>query len=393
MRILFRSLLTLLLVFTAGCAPERRLEAALLLGDLAAGDGPSRYKRQTATPQRTAVAFTSNGRSYAADLYRSPAGTVAPLLLIAGAAEEGKDDPRLVAFATTLARARFAVLVPELPGVRAQRVEAENAREIADAFAWLISRPELAPAGRGGLAAFSYAAGPAVLAAMEGAIRDRVQFILAVGGYYDLPETLAFIATGWFRHGGTWRYLEPNAYGTWVFVRGNLHRVVDAGDRDLLLAMAERRTADPAAAIEDLAAGLGPEGKSLYDFLVNRDPRRAPLLLRHLPPSIRGEIAALDLAGRDLHPLRAKLLLVHGYEDNIIPFAQSVALDRAVPADQAGIFLVHGLMHVDLDPGPSDLWRLWRAVDALLAERDVLARQRPPPAMDRALRGSAQALY
>lgn len=371
-------LLVLAVALLAGCAPGRQIEAAFLFADLAAGGRPSRYQGRTPAPTRTAVAFTVDGRPYAADLYRSPAGVLAPLLLIPGAAEEGKDDPRLVAFAQSLARARFAVLVPDLPSVRAQRVEANNIQEVADTFAWLISQPELAPAGRGGVAAFSYAVGPSILAALQGEIRERVQFIFGVGGYFDLPETLAFITTGWFRHRGSWHHLEPNAYGTWVFVLGNLHRIADRGDRDLLLAMAERKMKEPAAPVEDLAPRLGPEGRSIYTFLVNRDPRRVPLLLRELPRPIREEIAALDLARRDLSLLRARLLLVHGYEDTIIPFPQSVALAGVLPPDQAKVFLAHGLQHVDLQPGPADLWRLWRAVAALLAERDLLARQRVP---------------
>jgi len=57
----------------------------------------------------------------------------------------------------TLARARFAVLAPELPGFRALRVRPTDAREVADAFAYLAGRPDLAPGGRVGIVAFSYA--------------------------------------------------------------------------------------------------------------------------------------------------------------------------------------------------------------------------------------------
>ncbi|MBE0596472.1 MAG: alpha/beta hydrolase [Desulfuromonadales bacterium] len=364
----------------AGCAPGRQIEAALVLADLAAGEAPSRLKERTPPPVRQEVGFSVAGRPYLADIYQSPAGTVAALLLLPGAAEEGKNDPRLVAFAETLARARFAVVVPDLPSLRRQRVEAGNIQEMVDAFSWMISRPELAPAGRGGMVAFSYAVGPAILAAMESDIRQRVQMVFAIGGYFDLSETLAFITTGWFRHRGGWRQLEPNAYGTWVFVLGNLHRIEDEQDRALLRAMTERKMDDPAAPVDDLAAPLGPEGLAVYALLVNRDPRRTPLLLRELPSSIRAEIAALDLAGARLERLSAQLLLVHGYDDDIIPFSQSVQLAQAVPPEQAEIYLVHGLMHVDLHPSWRDLWRLLGAVTALLRQRDLLADQPLPPA-------------
>jgi pimeloyl-ACP methyl ester carboxylesterase len=363
-------LLLLPLTLLAGCAPHRGWESALVLADIAAGSGPSRLKRTTPAPSREEVAFAVADRSYSGDLYR-PGGEVrSGLLLIPGAAEAGKDDPRLVAFATTLARARFAVLVPDLASLRALQVNPGNIREVADAFAWLAGRPELAPGGRAGMAAFSYAAGPAILAALEPAIAERVEFILAVGGYYDLERVLTFFTTGWFRVDGRWRRLEPNEYGKWVFVLSNLDRLADPGDHQRFRAMAERKKADLGADLSDLAQGLTSEGDQLYVFLANRDRRRAPGLQQGLPEGVRADLAALTLAGKDLSRLHARLLLVHGRDDAIIPFAESLALAAALPEGQARVYLTGGLAHVDLKPGLLDRFRLWRALCALLAARD-----------------------
>ena len=189
----------LALLLLAGCAPLRHYESLLVLADAGAGHGPSRWKEVTQAPRRQSVAFNVNGRVNTGDLYL-PMGAepAAGIVLVPGAVPQGKDDPRLVAFAITLARARFAVLAPELSGVRELRVRPSDAREVADAFAWLASRPDLAPGGRAGIVAFSYAVGPAVLAALEPDIRERVRFIVAVGGYYNLFRTVRFFTTGYF---------------------------------------------------------------------------------------------------------------------------------------------------------------------------------------------------
>jgi pimeloyl-ACP methyl ester carboxylesterase len=213
------------------------------------------------------------------------------------------------------------------------------------------------------MVAFSYAAGPAVLAALEPEIHERTGFILAVGGYHDLVQVLTFFTTGWFRQDGEWRYLEPNEYGKWVFVLSNLDRLDDPTDRALLQTMAKRKMADLDAGLDDLAAQLHVQGKALYAFITNREPQRSPELLRQLPQGIRADIAALDLANR--------LLLIHGYDDSIIPFTESIALAAAVRKGQARLFLVDGLAHVDLEPGLRSRFRLWRAIHALLVERDV----------------------
>ncbi len=199
-------LITLLMM--TGCAPLPDDEAAWVLEDLATREGESRLKEGTPHPVRRPVVYAMQGRTYQGDLYQPAQPPLAAL--VPGVAERGTDDPRLVAFATTLARARYLVLVPDLPTLRAHRVQAEDARGVADAFLHLLSRPEFPVGGRAGIGAFSYAVGPAVLAALEPGIRERVDFVLGVGGYYDLHRVVTFFTTGYFEKEGRWHYLEPN---------------------------------------------------------------------------------------------------------------------------------------------------------------------------------------
>jgi hypothetical protein len=361
-------ILALLIIFIAACSPSREIEAALVLADIAAGDEISLLKKITDPPRRTAISFRVADRHYAADLYRPDAPPLAAIVLIPGAAPEGRDDPRLGSLANSLARARFAVLVPDIVSLRTLRVESGNIDEIAHAIEWLARQPELAPPGRVGLAAMSFAAGPAILASLEPEIRRRVQFILAVGGYYDLQRVLSFFTTGYYSWEGQWRRMEPNEYGKWVFIYSNVHRIEDPLDRELFRVMAARKLDDLAAEVEELAAGLGPEGRRLYAFIANRDPALVPQFIAGLPTAIRTEIDALDLASRDFSHLTARLILLHGYDDDIIPYIESVDLARAAPETE--LFLVRGLAHVDLAPGIRDLWKLWRAVSLLLSERE-----------------------
>jgi len=124
-----------------------------------------------------------------------------------------------------------------------------------------------------------------------------------------------------------------------------------------------------AAALNDLSAGLSAEGRSLFDFVTNRDPERASRLLQNLPRGILDDIRALDLASRDLSPLQARLFLLHGYHDAIIPFVQSLALARAAPPSRTRLFLLEGLDHVEIRPATADRLNLWRAAYLLLGER------------------------
>ena len=351
----------------AACSPVRGIDAALVLADLAAGSGPSWLKSRTGAPARESRSWTVDGRAGHGDLYRPASPVRAALVLVPGAAREGRDDPRLVAFATTLTRAGFLVLVPEIANLRELRLQPADARAIADAG---IAASDAAPGVPLGLGAFSYAVGPAVLAGLEPDLAPKLGFILGIGGYHDSVATIAFFTTGRFRGPGetAWREAVPNAYGKWVFVRTNADRVNDGRDRTTLMAIAGRKINDLAADVADLVAILGPEGRTVWNLIANADPERVPDLVAALPESIRADIDGLNPARRDLRALKARLILVHGRDDPIVPWTESLALARAVP--DADLWLLDRLPHVDLGPvALIDTFRLWRATYRLLGER------------------------
>ncbi len=372
------------LVWLTGCSPLRGYESLLVLADVGAVHAPSRLKAVTPSPSRTPVAYIVDGRSRSGDLYLPGAGApLAGIVLVPGAVPDGKDDARLVALATTLARARFAVLIPELPGFRELSIRPGDAREVADAYTYLTSRPDLAPGGRAGMVAISYALGPALLAALEPDIREQVRFIVGVGGYYDLARTIAYFTTGYFQHEGRWYYLKPDDYGKMVFVKSSLPHLRERQDRKILDTMVQLKLDNIAADIAPLASGLGPEGRTVYELVTNADPARTPQLMQALPPSLRADFAALSLHDKDMRGLQARLLLVHGKNDNLIPFPESMALAQQVAPGQARLFIINRVLgHVDLRLSNvlsweffsrelPDAWRMWRAVNALLAEREA----------------------
>ncbi len=135
-------------------------------------------------------------------------------------------------------------------------------------------------------------------------------------------------------------------------------------------------------------AASDPQGGAVYRLLVNDDPEQVPALVAALPQRLREDIMALDLAPRDLTRLDADLVLIHGRNDPLVPYTESLDLARAAGGKAEGVYLLDGLDHVDLRGlGPSDAIGLLRAAYQVLSLRDAMAE--PPGASVRNRGGDA----
>lgn len=328
----------------------------------------------TAEPP-TPFNYKAGNAARTGDLYRpADARPRAALVLVPGATPRGKDDPRLQAFARTLARSRFAVLVPEIAGLKQLRLGPEQAGEVAAAVEAFAARAGTQGEPALGLVAISYAAGPALLAALEHGADRHLRFVVLVGPYYDVEAAITYVTTGFYREGAEapWRRGAPDRRAKWAFLESNAARVDDPRDRTLLREIARRKRRSRTADVAELAAGLGPEGRAVYTLVTSRDPARVPGLIKDLPAAVRSDIRALDVSRLDMTALAARLILVHGRDDPVIPASESRKLANAAAPDRSELHLVDRLRHVELGAGGfGDVVALWRAVYAALEERDA----------------------
>lgn len=362
-----------LLWLLAGCVSAESWEATRLLQDIDAGSGPSELKDSTPAPSRTTHRYDIDGRAGVADLYQANQPLAGALLLVPGFTREGKNDRRVIELARSLARARFLVLVPDVPGSRELRVRLDDAGSIADGMRYLArSQPQAAEQGVA-VVAISYAVGLAVLAGLQTQEEVPLHFLVGIGGYYDTTAIVTFATTGHYRLPGErrWRRGDTLPAAKWIFLASNASALGDTEDRTRLEAVAERclRRCDEEA--EALGQGLGPDGRALLDLITNRDPDRVPSLIAALPPPVSARLDQLSLRRRDLSPLRGRVILVHGRLDPMIPYSESLAFGQAV--EGTDVHVIDGFSHIDpRGVGLSGKLQLISAIQAVLKRRNPL---------------------
>ncbi len=343
-------------------------------------DGP--IARRLPDPQIERVTFEAAGRTMIADVYRPALGSRRSrrpgIVLNHGVAAGGMRDLRLTNFADALARAGYVALVPEFINLKEFRVRPSDVGEMVGSYEYLERIPDVNP-DRVGFFGFSYAGGLAVLAANDPRISERVRFCFLLGTYYDLRSIITYATTGYYLEDGEWVYMKPRHTGKWAVLRNSLRLVGDGTDRRLLRRIANSKLEDDTCDVSASADSLGAEGALLYELMMNGDPDAAAGIIDRLNPRILSYFDELSMPG-NIENVTARLIIVHGRDDNLMPYTESILLaENAPPKAIAELRILESLQHVDLEfsweGGPAawaatlaEIGRVYSLMYALLAE-------------------------
>jgi len=298
------------------------------------------------------------------------------VVVASGVNPRGLDEPRLEKFARAVAASGIAVLTPELPDLLDFRIAPRITDQIEGTVVWASRESQLAPDGRVGLVGISFSGGLSVVAAGRPGLRDRVRFVVSLGGHGNLPRTLEYLCTGLQLDG---RRRPAHDYGVAVILYNVVEAVVPPDQVDALRSGIRTFLIASTVYVTDPREGLRlfeeararearlPEPARTWLHWVNTRDVGAlgPRLVARLP-AFAGD-AALS-PDRSPAPV-APVYLLHGVEDNVIPAIESTLAARSLEARGVRVrtLITPLVSHAEIQRAPSagDVWRLvafWAAV-------------------------------
>jgi dienelactone hydrolase len=273
-------------------------------------------------------------------------------VLLQGITVPGRHHAGVRRMARALAAAGHLALVPEVPSWTALRVDpGETEPSVSGAMSFL-ARCGNVDRDRIGLMGFSVAATWLLGTAASG-LSDRVRGAVSVGGYADFRRMLTAMVVGeheWY--GRQFRY-TPDPYGRWI-LGANLLPLLD----DEYYGSKQQREI-AADALHQLAHTAGRNGAlartPVYDDLIAQLRETIPRGALHVwdvlapqsrslvPDASAGRELACELAeagvqrypefdaiGR-LRALDIPTILLHGRNDTLVPFSETLRLAAAMP--------------------------------------------------------------
>jgi dienelactone hydrolase len=293
------------------------------------------------------------------------------ILLVPGVHAAGIDEPRLINFAREIAATGHPVITVELADLAQYAITPRSTDMIEDAANWVERQwtGRMAPRNRPvGLMGISFGGGLAVVAASR--MGPRAAWVLSFGGHGDLPRTLRYLCTG-DQPDGSKR--PPHDYGVVIILLGVADRVVppdQAGPlRNALhtflkashLDMVDKaKSALEFAHAREIAEALPEPSRTFMRWVNERD-------VGHLGPALLPYVAEMGgdmaLSPERNPPPAARVYLLHGADDNVIPAAESVLLaadlrKRGAHVTQLSTSLI---THAEVDH-PPELREIWRLV-------------------------------
>lgn len=375
-------LLVILIVVVYVAAPYAR--AMSLIVRVAAIGGPAQAVlslQDTRVEKQPRHEIQTRHGKVPAQLYMPARVTEHAVLVMPGFNSNGIDEPRLAALAADIAASGYPVMALALPDLQHFRLSPDATDVIEDAVEWMTQQPRLAPDGRIGIIAVSFSGGLSIVAAGRERIRDKVMFVVSLGGHGDMRRVMRYLATGVAPRVEGLETHAPHDYGVTVILNSLADRGVVPTEQvvplrsaiDTYLRASQATVISDAAAApifakaREMAATLPEPSRTYMQYVNDRDVKKLGAVL----------VAYLDQAGVNdpalspelAPPPAAATFLLHGHDDNIIPPAESVLLGNYLHSKgvRTKVLLSGLITHASVNPnaGAMDALKLvnfWASV-------------------------------
>ncbi|HWC18807.1 MAG TPA: hypothetical protein VG498_17485 [Terriglobales bacterium] len=304
------------------------------------------------------LTFTAASGSVRARLY-IPRDVQHPpaIVVVHGLHQLGMDEPRLVNFAKSLAEIGIEVLTPQVDALADYRVEPQSIDLIGTSAQELAERAGV----KVGVLGLSFAGGLALMAASDSRYADAISFVAAVGAQDDVQRVEHYLVEGQtYWPDGRLHNVPPHEYGWLILIYSHPEDFFAAADVDGAKEALRLLLHEDVKGATERAAQLSPQGQQLMKaiFEHHRELFREKLLVdlnKHTSEAIA--VSPHD----HIQALKAKILLVHGEGDDVIPPSETEWLARDVPKTNLQEALIsRAISHVSLERKPG--WRDQAAV-------------------------------
>ncbi len=280
----------------------------------------------------------------------------ATLIIVPGLHPFGIFDSRFQSFAESCAESGFLVVTLDVPEFRNFQVTPSAVNLISNLVGALPTFIPESSLRNVGLLGISYGGGPVLVAASRPDVKDRIHFVVSIGGYYNLLHAMEYSITGKYPGAGT--LPPPDQWGRMIITLNHLQYLAPTPDIPALQEILTLRLNLNQSKAKEVEGSLTRAGKEFLSEVLNGfsavEMSRYTKVL-DLDSDISNELSPQTVI-KNLSP-QLRIYLLHGADDNSIPSYATQELDQALKKmkhQRLQSLITFSLNHVD--PEKNDSW-------------------------------------
>lgn len=278
------------------------------------------------------------------------------LILYPGASPFAEEHPGMITVGNSMASAGFLVFIPRIPPLKKLDLSEEIVDWMIVFYKWLQSRNDVNP-GHVTLIGMSF--GGAFL--LKASLDKRLQMhppksILVYGTYFDIETALRYLLTGKIDVENKEIYIKPNEWGLIVLFHNFLPRVNVGYDTKNVQRILKLRVKDRLEEVEVETKKLTGQERDLLDAILNAQANTEILRITDLFWKQCGRELESASPRSWCDQIKTKVFILHGANDSMCPFTESVKLADALENSRLLISYLYG--HREMSGNRGILFRL-----------------------------------
>ena len=276
------------------------------------------------------------------------------LIIFPGASPTAEEHPGLLFLSSVLANIGFNIYIPRMPLLKKLNISEDNVNWFAHGYSELIKRDDIQGTR---ISCMGVSFGGAIL--LKASLNKLMlasppHSILTYGTYYDVRKSMDFLIHGTINIKGKDIAIQPHEWGLVVFMHNFLHTVdvgFDTTNLEKILALR----------IQDMNVDKDLENLSAYDRKIIDDILNSKIsneVNKIIDVIFKERIDLLD----DISPknwceqVKSKVYVMHGANDNMVPYTQSV--DLANHLVDSELFISYLYEHNEISPNRSFFYKI-----------------------------------
>lgn len=276
------------------------------------------------------------------------------LIIFPGASPTAEEHPGLLFLSSVLANIGFNIYIPRMPLLKKLNISEDNVNWFAHGYSQLIKRDDI-QGSRISCMGVSFG-GAILLKASQNKLMlaSPPHSILTYGTYYDVRKSMDFLIHGTINIKGKDIAIQPHEWGLVVFMH-NFLASVDVGFNSYHL---------------QKILALRVQDKNVDKQLLNLSEKDRQLMNDILTSTISDEVARIiDIIFKEkmnildsISPknwcknINTKIYVMHGANDNMVPYTQSVDLANHLPNSE--LFISYLYEHNEIAPKRSFIYKI-----------------------------------